>query len=206
MAPEIRSVVETMAARLEALGHVVVEKTMPCDFEALREALDRISAATAAIGIGRTLERRKLPSAAGLVEPIALAWAEAGKRLSAIDYWEAVQHIHRVGRQVGAFFETFDAYLTPTVAQTPFPAEHRTPSTIEGMIEEIFSYTPFTGVYNASGCPAMTVPAGFFESGIPIGVQFGAAQGQEPMLYALAAQIEQAHPGPGLPLSMHDGV
>jgi amidase len=40
----------------------------------------------------------------------------------------------------------------------------------------------------------MTVPMGVSEEGLPVGAHFGAALGQDGLLFALAAQIERAQP------------
>jgi amidase len=50
-----------------------------------------------------------------------------------------------------------------------------------------------TGVWNMAGFPAASVPAGT-AAGLPGAVQLVAAPGREPVLLALAAQLERAHP------------
>ena len=52
----------------------------------------------------------------------------------------------------------------------------------------------FTCAFNASGCPAMSVPFGLLASGLPVGVHLGAGFGQDELLFSLAGQIERAAP------------
>ncbi|MCY1016905.1 amidase family protein [Pyxidicoccus sp. MSG2] len=51
-----------------------------------------------------------------------------------------------------------------------------------------------TTAQNIAGCPAMSVPLCFPEGGVPIGMHFAAARGEEAMLLGLAYQIEEARP------------
>ena len=52
----------------------------------------------------------------------------------------------------------------------------------------------FTSLFNASGNPAMSVPLAWSRKGLPIGVQFAAAFGDEATLFRLGAQFEAAEP------------
>jgi len=49
----------------------------------------------------------------------------------------------------------------------------------------------FTGPYNLTGLPAISVPAGFTEGGLPVGIQFAAGYFKEDKLLELAHIYEQ---------------
>ena len=57
-----------------------------------------------------------------------------------------------------------------------------------------FDYIPFTPLFNATGQPAMSVPLHWNGAGLPIGMQFVARFGADPLLLRLAAQLERAQP------------
>jgi amidase len=55
-------------------------------------------------------------------------------------------------------------------------------------------FSPFTSVFNLTGQPAITIPAGLGIDGLPLSVQLVGRMGEEDLLYSLAGQIEQAAP------------
>jgi amidase len=54
--------------------------------------------------------------------------------------------------------------------------------------------TTFTGPFNVTGQPAISLPLHWNDDGLPIGVQLVAAYGREDVLFRLASQLEQAQP------------
>ena len=55
-------------------------------------------------------------------------------------------------------------------------------------------YTPYTPVWNHTGQPAASVPAGFTDDGLPLAVQLVARPDDEGTIFSLAAQLEAEHP------------
>jgi amidase len=52
----------------------------------------------------------------------------------------------------------------------------------------------FTGPFNATGQPAISLPLQQSQTGLPIGIQFVAPIWREDVLFRIASQLEQAHP------------
>ena len=61
-------------------------------------------------------------------------------------------------------------------------------------IERLTTYSPFTGIFNQSGQPSMSVPLYNSQNNLPIGSMFSAAFGNEELLFSLASQLEKASP------------
>jgi len=104
--------------------------------------------------------------------------------------------LYRLARVTATFHETYDLWLTPTLASPPLRLG--TVDVGECDLEEAFApildYVPFTALQNGTGQPAINLPLHWNQAGLPIGVQFVARAGNEMTLLKLAAEIEQAHP------------
>ena len=79
--------------------------------------------------------------------------------------------------------------LTPTLAVPAFEAGRLSPDGYDQ--EDWLTWSPFTYPFNLTGQPAITVPCGFTEEGLPVGLQIvGPIHGDE--LVLRAAQAYQA--------------
>ena len=56
------------------------------------------------------------------------------------------------------------------------------------------NYVGYTPLQNVAGAPAMSVPLAMSAGGLPIGIHFSSAKGQEKRLLELAYELEQAQP------------
>jgi amidase len=92
-------------------------------------------------------------------------------------------------------FEGRDAMLTPVVSHTTPRLGHLSPKlAFEELIERLVQYAAFTPLANATGAPAISLPFGHSDEGLPIAVQLWAPHGDERTLLELAFEIEQARP------------
>ena len=121
----------------------------------------------------------------------------AGTRSSA-DLAVALETVERLGREVAPYFADHDVLLTPTLL-CRVPELGWADTTRPETMVNASAFTAFAGVFNATGQPAMSVPFGTDDRGLPIGVQFAAGFGNESLLFRLAAQLEGAAPWPGRP-------
>jgi Asp-tRNA(Asn)/Glu-tRNA(Gln) amidotransferase A subunit family amidase len=138
---------------------------------------------------GRTPQRDEL-------ENVTWATAKIGERLAAGAYIQATQTAHRLGRQMAAFHTDHDVLLTPALGTLPVRL-----GWLDMMMDDVEDYwarvarfTPFTVWFNLTGQPAMTIPMGWTDGGLPLSVQAVAPLGEEAVLFRLASQIEAARP------------
>ncbi|HEY6396604.1 MAG TPA: amidase family protein [Solirubrobacteraceae bacterium] len=93
-----------------------------------------------------------------------------------------------------ALWNEVDVVLTPGLAVTAIAAEGAYGKPAPWAINTAGRFTPFTPVFNVTGQPAVSIPAGFGVDGLPLSVQLVGRPGAEDTLYSLAAQIEEARP------------
>jgi amidase len=185
------------AARLCAsLGHEIVEAAPSIDPTALARGFIILYAAGAARNVLDVEEAAGMPVNAEMFEPVTWGLAEMGRQLTSADYPLALRQIQQTARQVGKFFESYDVWLTPTLAEPPLPLGTLA-ATYDDPLAGFFraaDFAPFTPLINATGQPAMSVPLFWNAANLPIGAQFVGRYGDEATLLRLAAQLEQARP------------
>lgn len=93
----------------------------------------------------------------------------------------------KVNMQIRTFMKDYDLLLTPTLTTTAFDLGLDDPAPVHGWVPDA-GWTSFTFPFNLTGQPAATVPAGFTEDGLPVGLQIvGQPFGEAAVLRASAA-------------------
>jgi len=128
-----------------------------------------------------------------LIDPIVRVFVEAGRRVTAGDYVNAMATMHGRARETVQALMPYDALLTPTLAR-PAPRLGELPSRRETYVEEALAWLPFTFPFNATGQPACSLPNGFSKAGLPIGLQIVGRPQDEASVISLAAMFEEARP------------
>jgi amidase len=188
--------VKDAAALCQELGHEVVEASPPLNGPLFVQAFTTIWATGAALSIdGLALLSGRTPRQEDF-EPLTWALAQMGRASSAVNYLIAVGMTQMFSRYIARFFEQYDIWLTPTLAQPPLPlgAYDSPPDTPLAGFALAAQIVPFTPVCNATGQPAMSVPLYWNADGLPIGAHFVGRYADEATLFRLAAQLEQARP------------
>lgn len=196
--PECLAAARATADLLADLGHEIVELAPAYDNGALKRAWRVISAVSCAQTVEKTAEARglTLAEADALLEPVNAEWVAEGRRVSGIAYLAAVQELHRTSRVLGAYFQKVDAYLSPTTAELAPPVGYLAGAGmgLDAFYDRFWAHAPLTAVFNASGCPAMSLPLHWTAKGVPVGSQIGAGFGQDALLFQIAAELERARP------------
>jgi len=126
------------------------------------------------------------------LKPEAIWEIEHGLRLSAADVYSASQTRSRWYQQMLALFERHDFLALPSAQVFPFDAEQPWPKTIAGReMDSYHRWMEVTAAVTLSGCPALSMPAGFDPRGLPMGIQLVAPPRDEHSLLRLAHAYEQ---------------
>ncbi len=189
---------EATAKRLEDLGHALEEAAPRLDGEALvKGMIMTVSAHTAAFAAARAAELGR-PLAEHELEPVTHRMVELGNTVPMIELVKT----DLAFMQAAIAFENwmnegrYDVVLSATIARKPDPLGvlSLSPTDFDAYADAVGSFAPQCAVYNQIGLPAMSVPLHWTGDGLPIGMMFAGRYGREDLLYALAGQLERAHP------------
>jgi amidase len=129
------------------------------------------------------------------MRPLTRWLRERGRALSAVDYITSLGGLRARARVELERSSSYDAILTPTIAQPPaLVGGLRDDEDPAQDFENQKRFTPFTAPYNMSGQPAVSIPLHWNDDGLPIGIQLIGRAGDEATLLRIAAQVEAAEP------------
>ena len=193
---ECEAAVQKVAGELQSLGHEVEEASPSFDAEAFHLANVRIWCEFLAEGISALSGVLGVQPSRENLEATTFACYEYGRQLTALQWAEAGAIVNQVSRSVGAFFTRYDLLLTPTIATPPYPLgvlNADDPSLdADGWTRKIFTLCPFTGPFNATGQPALSLPLSMSSGGLPIGVQLVGRMCEEAVLFRVGSQLDHA--------------
>jgi amidase len=132
----------------------------------------------------------------GEIEPLSRALADIANGMSSVEYLACVAQLQAMARGVVAFFAEYDLLLTPALAERPLAIGECDGVGDDPMadFERSGQFTPFTALFNVTGQPAISIPAGFGDDGLPTNAHLVAKPLGEDTLLQVASQIEAARP------------
>jgi len=195
---EYRERTREVASWLEQQGHIIEEvaDTDICNFEQLYDAYklanwtiplgNGIPALAEVLGVELTPENTSNQ---------ALQTIEAAKSLTVSDLVAAQSSSAITTRQWGMFWERgYDLLLTPTLADRCPEVDSHYALASTASFDDYFSkgidLCRYTMPGNDTGLPAISLPAGLDNNGLPLGVQFYAPWAMEHTLIHIAGQLE----------------
>ena len=194
IAADRRAALHEAADALSRQGHSIVPvgpATLDPSLAQAARVFDRMVSAYLAASFG-TLD------AAGLarLEPLTRAVIARGGALSAADLVMAEHALVTTSHAVWRLFDAVDVLLTPMLTTAPpplgsFPTDD---GDVEAQWGRMQALAPYASLANVAGVPALTVPHGVDESGLPLPVQLIGPMGSEGLLLRLARGLEAARP------------
>lgn len=195
--PEVETGALAAGRLCEELGHEVVPIDLPVDGPTFIDAFIGLWA-TSAVELEKQVAEQLGADAHAedFLEPWTLGLAELAKSRGVEQCVLTAMHVFgETNRKLDAVLQEYDVILSPTLRTPPFLIGDHSPTadfaTVLPRVLDVVGYTP---LHNAAGTPAMSMPLHWTADGLPVGVQFAAAQGRERLLLELAYEIEEARP------------
>lgn len=195
-APSCKAAVEHAARTLESSGHHV-DATYP---EALATEdplwpFGLVMSANIAALVESYEPRLGRPWQEADMEPGTWENYQKGKRRSASEVIAAQMSLATWSRAVSSWWDDdgYDILVLPVLGAEPPPVGTLTAGTTRERNAALRPLGPFTWQFNITGHPAISLPLGLTETGLPVGVQLVADHGREALLLRLAAQLESEY-------------
>jgi amidase len=181
---EVAQICEEAAMRFAELG-TVIEHDHP-DFSGLQEVFQVHRALSFATHLGPELEANRC-----VFKPEIVWNVEKGLALSTKEIMDAMVGRSVIYQRTQRFFSQYDLILTPATVVPPYPIEQRF---VERIGDHVFSnYIEWCSIayaFTVIGAPALSIPCGFTQSGLPVGLQIVAPPRQEGRLLSAALAYE----------------
>ncbi len=115
-----------------------------------------------------------------------------GASISLADYQKVIEERVKLGQIMNLFHETYDLLLTPTLPISAFSAGQ----SVENPDEQNRwpDWSPFSYPFNLTGQPACSVPCGFTDSGLPVGLQIIGPRYKDDLVLNFAKYVTDLHP------------
>ncbi|MBA2375863.1 MAG: amidase [Actinomycetota bacterium] len=182
---EVAEAVEKAARTFEELGAHVEEKDP--GFDDPVECFNAHWFTAAASFVGHFEDGKRELIDPGLEEIVA-----AGEKYSALEYLAAAEARADLGLRMSLFHETYDLLLTPAMPIPAFEAGRNVPENFPH--RQWMSWTPFSYPFNLTQQPAASVPCGFMESGMPIGLQIVGGRYDDALVLRASHAYQTARP------------
>jgi len=127
------------------------------------------------------------------MDPGLVLLIERGRQIMATEYGRT--SLNRIGlwEEIHPFFKTHDLLVTPTVAVPPFKLGHSGAESLTGN-PRTADWIAFTYPFNLTGLPAASIPCGWTDDGLPIGLQIIGRPFEDATVLQAASAFEKARP------------
>jgi amidase len=174
---QVRDVIEQAVETLASNG-IIIENACP-DLSEAHEVFDTLRALAFATGLGPFLKQH-----GDKLKPEVVWNIEKGLALSVEEIAHAKQMQATMFERMCKFFDTYDLLLAPSTIVPPFAIEDRYVEACDGhTFENYYQWLAIAYAITNVACPALSLPAGFTPSGLPVGLQIiGPPRGEAQIL------------------------
>jgi Asp-tRNA(Asn)/Glu-tRNA(Gln) amidotransferase A subunit family amidase len=129
------------------------------------------------------------------MDPLLVWRVDQGRQFTMADVGQAEKARTALYQRFHKFFATYDLLLLPTTVAPPYAVDAAYPTVVAGRrITTPYELLLLTYAFNLTGQPAITVPAGWTDDGLPIGLQIVGRWHADTTVLRAAAAFEAAAP------------
>lgn len=178
--PEVGAAVERAAAKLGELGAVLAEVPLPWAGPAFANNSAMVPVEAAHVH-RELLEEPELSK----VSPDTQARLRAAYSTSAVDYQACLDRRANTVRAAELLLSEYELLLTPSC--------YRTAGRLEGAdTRRYLRDVAFTGIFDQTGQPSISIPCGFDRDGLPVGLMLTARRWRDDLPLTAAHAYQQA--------------
>lgn len=196
---DVRRIVTEAATGLEAAGAAVEQVVFAYDRpkSAIQESW-RVSFQVLVASIEQEIREIHgidlLADHRDVIDPLFAAIVEHGRNRTVTEYKHADVVRTSVYEAIQGVFTEYDLLVTPTTAVPPFEKESTGPTEIDGTPADPYLDWILTWPFNMTGHPAASIPAGFTDEGLPVGLQIVGPRFSDGNVLAASGTLERERP------------
>ncbi|MGI9386421.1 MAG: amidase, partial [Methyloligellaceae bacterium] len=184
VAREVAELCSRAAGTSSDLGAEVTDE-IP-DFSGALDGFQTLRAVLLGTMMGPILEKHRDRIAPEIIDNVEMGFAVTPEQV-----FEAERTRWQLYHRMVSFFETHDFLLCPAASIAPFPVEQRFVEEIDGQpCKTYIDWFAITFALTMTSCPVISLPCGFTESGLPVGLQIIGKPRGEAALLRFAKQLE----------------
>lgn len=196
--PEVVRICEQAVHRFESLG-CTVEEACP-DFSDIAEIIPPLRVYRSAAVFAQALETKM----EGVTNAFFKEFLTLSEKMTVGEAARAETRRTELWLRVQRFFEDYDLLVCPTTQTTAFPVDQLFPKEIASHpISELIHSILLTYAITITTLPSISIPAGWTEGGLPVGLQITGKRFSEATVLRAAGALEQiapwGHRRPNLP-------
>ena len=187
--PQVEREVRAAAAALAEAGAIVEEVDLGWTRE-VADAWGEHWSVYLAAWFGDTL-----PEYGDKMDPTVKRLIEHGLKMDAVTFKRLDLVRQKAWSQLAAVHRDYDALLCPTMAQLPLPIDSDEYAHYRTQDDGRYYALDMTSQFNfTSPCPALSVPAGWSDEGMPVGLQIIARKDRDDVAMRIGAAVEAVRP------------
>ena len=183
--PDVRRETDKAVRALQDAGFTTVQVTQPYPIQAARTLLALLYVEAS------TVHDSWLRSHRDRYSQNTLDRLELGALLPGTIYIRAQRVRRLIAEAYRELFSRVDLLATPVAPVSSYRLEDTPAEPVLESGDRFKTLCRFSGPFNVIGAPAISVPCGFDDNGLPVGLQLVASPFNEPILYQAGAALEQ---------------